>query len=154
MRGSPQAGANHVRRAGPADAHVLAAIHAACFAASWDGAAMAQFLTSPGCLSLLAASDGGAAPQGLLIARIAADEAELLTLGVAPAHRRQGLARALLLAAMTDLRRAGAKRLFLEVEDGNGAALGLYQSLGAAAVGRRAGYYAHDADATIFSLAL
>jgi [ribosomal protein S18]-alanine N-acetyltransferase len=154
MHPSPQTCAVQVRQAGPADAGVLTTLHAACFSQGWDVVAIAQFLTAPGCLSLLAAAQEGSIPRGLLIARIATDEAELLTLGVAPAHRRQGVARALLLAAMTELRRAGARRLFLEVEDGNEAALGLYQSLGAAAVGRRPRYYAHGADAAIFSLAL
>jgi [ribosomal protein S18]-alanine N-acetyltransferase len=153
MHRSSQTCAVQVRQAGPADASAFTTLHTACFAKGWDVGAIAQFLTAPGCLSLLAASQEGLI-RGLLIARIAADEAELLTLGVAPVHRRQGVARALLLAAMTEFRRAGARRLFLEVEDGNEAALGLYQSLGAAAVGRRPRYYAHGADAAIFSLAL
>ncbi len=143
-----------LRRAGPAEAGLCASLHAACFPASWDESAFAQFLGAPGCLVLLAAPGDDASPQGLLVARIAADEAELITLGVIPARRRQGMARALVQAAMTALGQAGAKRLFLEVEDGNEAALGLYRSLGAAPVGRRPRYYAHGADATIFSLAL
>ena len=115
MHRSPQTCAVQVRQAGPADANVLTTLHAACFAQGWDVGAITQFLTAPGCLSLLAASPEDVIPRGLLIARIAADEAELLTLGVAPAHRRQGVAGALLLAAMIELRRAGARRLFLEV---------------------------------------
>jgi len=154
MHASSPARAVQVRQAGPADAALLATLHAACFTPGWDAGAMAQFLAAPGCLSLVAASHGKANLQGLLIARLAADEAELLTLGVVPGQRRQGVARALLAAAMTELRRAGAKTLFLEVADGNAAALGLYQSFGAAAVGRRPRYYAHGADAAIFSLAL
>jgi ribosomal-protein-alanine N-acetyltransferase len=132
----------------------MAAIHAASFARSWDAGSIAQFLGSPGCLSLLAATAAGQPAQGLLIARIASDEAELLTLAVLPLSRRLGLARALLGAAMTVLRERGAKRLFLEVEEGNAPARALYHSLGAVAVGRRPGYYEHGADAAIFSLAL
>ena len=92
--------------------------------------------------------------QGFLIVRSAGDEAEILTLAVDPSHRRQGLARALLAAAIDSLRKAGAKRLFLEVDEANEPARGLYQSLGAVAVGRRPRYYEHGADADIFSLAL
>ena len=55
---------------------------------------------------------------------------------------------------MAELRAAGTQRLFLEVEDGNDAALGLYRSLGAVPVGRREKYYDNGADAAIFSLAL
>jgi [ribosomal protein S18]-alanine N-acetyltransferase len=77
-----------------------------------------------------------------------------LTLAVDPACRRLGLARALLGAAASALRAAGTKQLFLEVDEGNSAARGLYQSLGAVVVGRRPRYYEHGADADIFSLAL
>lgn len=152
--GGFDANAIALRRAGLAEAGLCAGLHAACFPASWDDGAFAQFLGAPGALVLLAAPGADASPQGLLVTRIAADEAELIALGVVPAYRRQGMARALLLAAMTALRQAGAKRLFLEVEDGNEAALGLYRSLGAVPVGRRPRYYAHGADAAIFSLAL
>jgi ribosomal-protein-alanine N-acetyltransferase len=93
-------------------------------------------------------------PQGFVIVRSAGDEAEILTLAVDPSHRRQGLARTLLIAAVTALRTAGAKRLFLEVDEANVAARDLYRSLGAVAVGRRPRYYEHGADADIFSLAL
>ena len=132
----------------------MAAIHAACFAKRWDAAEIGQFLGVPGCLALVASTSAAQAPHGFLIARNAADEAELFTLAVDPACRRLGLASALLAAATGALRGAGAKRLFLEVEEGNSAARDLYQSLGAVAVGRRPRYYEHGADAAIFSLAL
>ena len=143
-----------IRAADSSDASVLAAIHAACFAKPWDAAEIGQFLGVPGCLSLLASASPAQTPQGFLIVRSAGDEAELLTLAVAQACRRLGLARALLGAAASALRVAGTKQLFLEVDQGNSAARGLYQSLGAVAVGRRPRYYEHGADADIFSLAL
>jgi ribosomal protein S18 acetylase RimI-like enzyme len=55
---------------------------------------------------------------------------------------------------MAMLGESGAKQLFLEIEEGNDAAVKLYRSLGATAIGRRARYYEHGADAAIFSLAL
>ena len=145
-----------VHRAMPCDASLLAALHASCFAQAWDETAMAQFIAGPDTLCLLAsaADELAGAPAGLLIARKAADEAELLTLGVVPACRGLGLARALMRAAMDALRSSGATQLFLEVEDGNQTALRLYNSLGAVRVGQRKGYYQHGADAAIFSLAL
>jgi ribosomal-protein-alanine N-acetyltransferase len=96
----------------------------------------------------------GGLMAGLLIARKVADEAEILTFGVAPACRRMGLGRALLEAAIAALRSSGAKQLFLEVEEGNEPAVQLYRAFGAVPVGKRAGYYEHGADAAIFSLAL
>jgi ribosomal-protein-alanine N-acetyltransferase len=143
-----------VRRAGPVDADAIAAIHASSFARAWGAASMAQFLAAPSCLCLIASSAPDSLPQGFLIARIAGDEAELLTLAVEPVHRQQGLAAALLAEAMRQLRAAGAKQLFLEVERGNTPALRLYDAFGAVRVGRRKAYYEHGADAAIFSLAL
>jgi ribosomal-protein-alanine N-acetyltransferase len=143
-----------IRVADSSDASAMAAIHAACFAKSWDAAEIGQFLDLPGCLSLLASASPAQTPQGFLIVRSAGDEAELLTLAVDPACRRLGVARVLLGAAASALRAAGTKRLFLEVDQGNSAARGLYQSLGAVVVGRRPRYYEHRADADIFSLAL
>ena len=143
-----------IRTAGVFDAEAMAAIHRACFAKNWSAGEIAQFLGAPGCLSLVASLSPQQTVQGFLIVRSAGDESEILTLAVNPSHRRQGLARALLTAAIDSLRKAGAKWLFLEVESGNESARGLYQSLGAVAVGRRPRYYEHGADADIFSLAL
>jgi ribosomal-protein-alanine N-acetyltransferase len=143
-----------VTRASSLDAASMAAIHRSCFAKAWDETAMTQFLESFEALCLIVADSSGGMLGGLLIARKAADEAEILTLCVAPACRNAGLGRAQLAAAMAELRAAGTKRLFLEVEDGNDAALGLYRSLGAVPVGRRDKYYDNGADAAIFSLAL
>jgi [ribosomal protein S18]-alanine N-acetyltransferase len=143
-----------IRAACAADASSMAAIHAACFTKSWDAAEIGQFLGVPGCLALVASTSPMQAAQGFLIVRSAGDEAELLTLAVDPACRRLGLARALLADAKGALRGAGSKRLFLEVDEGNSAARGLYRSLGAVVVGRRPRYYEHGADADIFSLAL
>ena len=145
-----------VRQAGPFDAGVLASLHQTCFARSWDQAAMAQFTASPEVLCLIGSVAGGAegAPAGFLIAQKTGEEAEILTFGVAPSCRNMGLGRALLQTATELLRASGTKRLFLEVETGNEAALRLYRSFGGEAVGRRTGYYEHGADAAIFSLAL
>ena len=146
-----------VRHATLADAPLMAVIHAHSFDGPsdhpWDEATMAQFVAAPGVICLIgvvAGKDAG----GLLIARHAADEAELLTLGVMPACRRTGLGRVLLTRAVDDLHASGATQIFLEVADGNMEALTLYRSFGAAPVGRRPGYYEDGADATIFSLAL
>ena len=145
-----------VTRAGPYDPISMAAIHRACFAKPWDEAAMAQFVASPEALCLVGstADSSGGTLGGLLIARKAADEAEILTFCVAPACRNAGLGRALLETAVQELHEVGAKRLLLEVADGNEAALKLYRSLGAVLVGKRERYYEHGADAAIFSLAL
>lgn len=145
-----------VTRAGPHDILSMVAIHRSCFAKPWDEEAIAQFLSSPEALCLIGsvADSSGGIVAGLLIARKAADQAEILTFGVAPACRRSGLGRALLVEAMAELRASGVKRLYLEVDQGNEPALELYRALGGVPVGKRPGYYEHGADAAIFSLAL
>jgi ribosomal-protein-alanine N-acetyltransferase len=72
---------------------------------------------------------------------VAADEAELLTIAVRPAHRRMGLARRLLAAVIGHVRNAGARTLFLEVGVDNPAARSLYEAQGFCAVGERRAYY-------------
>jgi [ribosomal protein S18]-alanine N-acetyltransferase len=143
-----------IRAADWGDASAMADIHAACFAKAWDAAEIGQFLRSPGCLSLLASASPAQTPRGFVIVRSAGDEAELLTLAVDPDFRRLGLATALLRAAISALHAAGTKRLFLEVDESNSAASGLYKSIGAVVVGRRPRYYEHGANADIFRLAL
>jgi ribosomal-protein-alanine N-acetyltransferase len=143
-----------LRLAAPGDAAVLAAIHAACFARGWDQDSMAQFISGPGCLVLVASRAQSGPVEGLLIAHKVEDEAEILTLAVHPACRRAGLARALVEMAMTRLSAAGAQKLFLEVDEANAPARALYRCFGAEQVGRRRRYYEHGTDAVIFSLAL
>jgi ribosomal-protein-alanine N-acetyltransferase len=139
-----------IERAGPAHCFVLAAIHEAAFPAgdAWGVAMLAAQLGQPGVFALL---DGTA---GMILARVAADEAEILTLAVAPAARRGGHGRALLAAAVEAVRAAGAARLFLEVAASNGAAQALYRGAGFQQIGRRARYYADGTDALMLSLTL
>jgi len=157
----PKAWANRFQIVGARlpDAALLAGLQAACFDGAhqrpWDEAAMAQFIAGPSTLCLIGIGNGiEAKPAGLLIARAAADEAELLTIGVLPPARQLGLGRALLRHAADALRGRGIARLFLEVDEGNGPAIMLYESLGASPVGRRPGYYEDGADAAVYSLDL
>ena len=120
----------------------LAGLHSACFADAWSEATLAELLASPGVFALLA--DGG---EGFVLARAVAGEAEILSIGVVPAHRRKGLGRRLLSTAAVEARRRGAARLFLEVASDNAPALALYRRAGFDKVGRRAGYYHRPAGA-------
>lgn len=132
-----------LRPVGPADAALLAAIHAECFAARWDAKAIAEVLAMPGAFGLVAAD------QGFILCRTAADEAEILTICVCPPHRGHGLAKRLLDAAISTLAAAGAQALFLEVAADNAAAIALYTDGGFREVGRRRRYYESGADALV-----
>lgn len=68
-------------------------------------------------------------------------EAELLTIGVAAAHQRKGLGRAMLAEMLELAHMMNMKRVFLEVRVSNEAAIALYRSAGFAQVGLRRAYY-------------
>ncbi|MGF1608123.1 MAG: ribosomal protein S18-alanine N-acetyltransferase [Kiloniellales bacterium] len=129
-----------LRRAGPPEAVLLAALHAACFPQQpWDEAAMTGLLASPGSFALLALRGGQ--PLGFALGRVMADEAEILSLGVLPERRRQGAGRALAEALSGLAANLGARVLHLEVAADNAAAQALYRALGFEASGRRRRYY-------------
>jgi len=86
---------------------------------------------------------------GFVLARVIVDEAEILTLAVAPAVQRQGLARRLMTAAATRAASQGAACLFLEVSAANAPARALYAACGFTQVGRRRAYYDDGSDALI-----
>lgn len=83
---------------------------------------------------------------GVAAFQCAAGAASLDTLTVAPAFRRQGVARALLQAALQSLCAEGAVFCFLEVRESNAPAIALYKSLGFTAVGRRRGFYQNPSE--------
>ncbi len=85
-----------------------------------------------------------AAPEGVagyVIAQDAADEGEILNLAVASARLRGGIGRALVEQVLAALAERGARQVFLEVRESNGAARALYASLRFEEVGRRSSYY-------------
>jgi len=134
-----------IQAATPLLGDVLTAIHAAAFPPdeAWSAAIFRAQLALPGVTGLVHPEGG------LILVRIAADEAEVLTLAVAPAARRRGIAAALLRRATAVLRGQGARSLFLEVDAGNEAALSLYGHAGFREVGRRRGYYPGGRDALV-----
>ena len=89
----------------------------------------------------LAVEDADGALLGWAGVLVAADQAEVLTVGVVPTARGRGLARRMLAALYGTAAARGAREIFLEVRVDNAAAIGLYTSEGFAAVGRRRGYY-------------
>jgi len=136
----------------------LAQLHAGLFDPPWDEASFRRLLCHPGSAAFLARVGTPAQSAGLILGQLAADEAEILTLGVRHEHRRRGLARRLVHALASAARKAKARRLFLEVGQTNAAALALYRGLGFRQVGLRKGYYEHAAprgqDALVLTLAL
>jgi len=82
-------------------------------------------------------------------------EAELETVAVAEAERRQGIGAELCLGVATWAQARGARELLLEVRASSRGAIGLYRKLGFEGIGRRPGYYRQpEGDALVMRLAL
>ncbi len=128
----------------------MAAMHAAAFPSgqAWDEAAIAALLGLPGCFGLVHRSGG------MLLARVIAGEAELLTLAVAPSVRRRCIGATLLRRATAQAAAGGAAAMFLEVSAANAPARALYAASGFRPAGRRAQYYPDGSDALVLRAAL
>jgi Fur family ferric uptake transcriptional regulator len=136
-----------VRRCGQHHAGELAQLHARLFDAPWDAASFRQMLADPGTLAFAVApgaigSEKPLLPWGLIVGRVATDEAEILTLAVAIERRRVGIGARLVERLCRAAGSRGARQLYLEVAEGNSAARAFYTRLGFDESGRRRGYYA------------
>lgn len=129
----------NIREAAIADAESLARLHGECFPDRWNAESLRSLLHRPGCFALLAGSDDSFG--AFILVQLAGGEAEIQSLGTRCAARRGGFARSLVECAATESFRRGARSMFLEVAEDNGAALALYRNLGFAEVGKRRGYY-------------
>jgi tRNA threonylcarbamoyl adenosine modification protein YeaZ len=128
-----------LEQAGAEAAALLAAIHAECFDNPWSMADMARLMGAPGTVALIA-SQGGE-PCAFLLARQAADEAEIIAIGTRPFARRQGAAVLLIDELVSRMAESGARSLFIEAAIGNEAAQALYRRSGFERQGVRRGYY-------------
>jgi ribosomal-protein-alanine N-acetyltransferase len=129
-----------VSQAGAQDAEQLAELHAAAFRRGWSPEEFERLLIERNVVADRAMS--GSRLAGFVISRIAADQAEILSIAVAVAHRGQGLAGKLLGVHMRRLAAYGVNSLFLEVDERNVPARRLYTGFGFGEVGRRESYYA------------
>ncbi|WP_375451185.1 ribosomal protein S18-alanine N-acetyltransferase [uncultured Devosia sp.] len=130
----------HVEPAQGRDAGELARIHAQGFYRGWPREEFSGFLGEPD-TPVYIACDARRRIAGFALIRQAADEAELLTIAVDPKWRGKHVGRALLRAALDDLRMSPARRMFLEVDEQNAAAIRLYSGQGFTRIGARKGYY-------------
>jgi ribosomal-protein-alanine N-acetyltransferase len=125
--------------AGPRDAAAFAALHALSFHHGWSDGEFERMLGERNILAHRATA--GRALHGFILSRLAAGEAEILSVAVAAARQGKGLGRALLDLHLRRLAGLGARAVFLEVDEDNTPARRLYPRAGFREVGRRPGYY-------------
>ena len=148
-----------VRPMAAADAEAMAALESTCFAgAGHDPWTASMFLAeldpaAPAARSWWVAHDDGEL-IGFAGGMVVDGGVEILDVAVAPAHRREGIARKLLAHVSYDAQMLGCTSASLEVEDGNEGAIALYASLGFSESGRRRGYYGAGLDALVMTAPL
>jgi [ribosomal protein S18]-alanine N-acetyltransferase len=141
-RGTPTIG-----EARPVDASAIAAVHAGSFRRGWGEDEIARLLLERNVVAQRITAGGKLI--GFILSRVAAGEAEILSVAIAPSWRGRGLSRRLLDLHMRRLAGIGVRSIFLEVGEQNAPACRLYRRAGFSEVGRRLGYYEDGATALV-----
>ena len=118
-------------------AAIAAQIHAKCFPDGWSQQTFEKLQT-------IVFEDAG-----LLAYEVIIDECEIKTICVLPEARKQGIAHKLMQQMLANIK---VKTIFLEVEEGNVAAINLYKKLGFEQFGRRKDYYGAGKHALLMRL--
>ena len=128
----------------------LVALEQACFSEPWTAAGFEEELENPLAVFLVAERNGEAV--GYMGFHDVVGEGFVTNVAVSPACRRQGVAAALLEAALAECAARGVERLCLEVRESNAPAIALYTRFGFALDGRRPRFYsAPTEDALLYS---
>jgi [ribosomal protein S18]-alanine N-acetyltransferase len=142
-----------IREGRVTDCAQLANLHKQGFERNWSVPEFENLICDPSIRSHLAQTRLKR-PVGFIMSRLAADEAEILSIVVAKKARRKGVAVKLLTTHISSLVQCGAKSLFLEVDELNSAAIALYQQFGFQKVGLRKAYYQREDGSTPAALVM
>jgi ribosomal-protein-alanine N-acetyltransferase len=134
------------------DTPAIATLHAASFRRGWSDLEIERLLLERNIVAHRATL--GRALHGFILSRLAAGEAEILSVAVAAAWQGRGLARSLLNLHLRRLAGLGVKAVFLEVDEDNEPARKLYHRAGFREVGRRPGYYQKSPGLAVTALVL
>ncbi len=133
------------------DVDAVAALSARLFDASaWSASELHAELERP-FAEVWVVDDPTAGIVGYAIAWLVGDDAELLTVGTDPVHRRRGIGRALVERVQASAAARAARSLVLEVRPSNTAAVALYERLGFERIDVRRAYYADGEDALVMA---
>jgi ribosomal-protein-alanine N-acetyltransferase len=121
-------------------AGAISLLHRVCFPEDpWDARAIEQIMGIPGFFGRVGWTK--TVPVAFALTLALGDEAEIVSLGVLPDHRRCGIGSAILDSVCGEARLRGAERVLLEMASDNEAARALYAGRGFTVVGRRRNYY-------------
>ena len=117
----------------------VAALEKLCFRDPWSENSVASELNNP--LSLWLVALDGERLAGYVGSQTVMDESDMMNVAVHPDFRKQGIANALILGLVEELRKMGSHCLTLEVRASNENAISVYRKLDFQEVGRRKNYY-------------
>ena len=138
-----------LRVAGPGDLDLVTALEAEVFSEDpWTPFMIAEELSSPASRYWIA-TDGSGNVIGYGGAKVGGDQADVMTIGVAPHARGRGVGRAILDALLEGARQAGAADIFLDVRPSNEGAIALYNSRGFVEIGRRPRYFRNPVEEAV-----
>lgn len=123
------------------------------FVSPWTKRLFEETLISPISLSLVIKKD--AETMGYIILYSVVDEAHILNIAIHPGFRVKGYASSLMQYVLDYFEKKGVHEFFLEVREGNVAAITLYQRFGFVKIGKRKKYYAEtNEDALVMCLSV
>jgi [ribosomal protein S18]-alanine N-acetyltransferase len=148
-----------LRRAAADDLDAIMSLETSTFVSdAWSTESMSSELASEHTYYLCAydpADPATLAGYGGLLAPRDSGDGDIQTLAVAPAARRRGLGRTMVVALLAEAAARGANQVFLEVRADNPPARSLYDSLGFEQIAVREKYYQPDGvDAQIMRVTL
>ena len=117
----------------------VAALEKLCFRDPWSENSVASELNNA--LSLWLVAVDGERVAGYVGSQTVMDESDMMNVAVHPDYRKQGIATALILGLVEELRKKGSHCLTLEVRASNENAISVYRKLDFQEVGRRKNYY-------------
>ena len=138
-----------LRVAGPGDLELFAALEAEVFAEDpWTPYMIAEELSSPASRYWIATDESGDV-VGYGGVKVGGDQADVMTIGVRPQARGQGIGATILGELLAWSREAGAREIFLDVRPSNEGAIGLYESRGFVEIGRRPRYFRNPVEEAV-----
>lgn len=118
----------------------VAELERICFGTeAWSEKSVASELNNP--LSFWLVAVDGDRVAGYVGSQTVLDESDMMNVAVHPDYRKQGIATALIVGLVEELRKRGSRCLTLEVRASNENAISLYKKLDFQEVGRRKNYY-------------
>lgn len=132
--------AYRIHSVGKTHAKTLGELHAKCFAKGWSHLEFESFFERAGVFAAVVYDSAGK-PVGFAICWLIEDQCDLLSMGVLPDYRRDGVGLMLLDYMTQTARDMGARYMVLEVNVNNAAAQTLYEAQGYEKFSIRKEYY-------------